>query len=157
MVFRSFDEMGGVVPSGSARIRWSSSNRVEYVHALHHWLRLDELLVPGSQFCVELQARREATFDLPMFAAQREFVFTGNTDTVTDLAVGVNGDHGWVYGVIVVGAQPLPDPEGNDLHDAIVNVPDGPGGGWGVVPGGVPPDVLRDMFHGSFRAPIGTV
>jgi len=91
-----------------ARLRWLGATNRERTQDLHLWLRLDELLAPGTRFRVELQARREATYDLPMFSAYRDFVFTGDTATVTDVAVGADGDHGWVYGVVVVGAQPLP-------------------------------------------------
>ena len=61
-----------------------------------------------------------------MFSAYRDFVFTGNTDSATDVAVGVDGDQGWVYGVVVVGAQPLPttsvdgDTEGAEDEDRLL-------------------------------------
>ena len=99
----------GAAPAGVARLRWSGLNRGQCARDLHLWLRLDELFTPVMKFRVELQACREATYDLPMFSAHRDFVYTGDPETVTDVAVGAEGDHGWVYGVVVVGAQPLPD------------------------------------------------
>jgi len=122
VISRPVNPLIGVAPSGVARLRWSGSNRVERTHDLHVWLWLDELLAPGTRFRVELQARREADYDLPMFSAYRDFVLTGNTDTTTEVSVGVDGDHGWVYGVVVVGARPLdltdvPDEDGADEDD----------------------------------------
>jgi hypothetical protein len=145
VVSRPLNLLLGAAPSGVARLRWTGVNRMECAHALHLWLRLDELLTPGTSFRVELQARREATFDLPMFSTHRDFVFTGNTETATDVAVGADGDYGWVYGVVVVGAQPLHDTNAGSTDDD-----DDPAAGWGVVPGGVPPHVLQDLFEGSF-------
>ena len=142
VVSRPLNPLRRVAPSGVARLRWTGVNRRECTHDLHLWLRLDELLTPGMQFRVELQARREATYDLPMFSAYRDFVFTGSTDTATDVVVGVDGEQGWVYGVVVVGAQPL-------LGTRVAEDGD-PAAGWGVVPGGVPPHVLRDLFKDSF-------
>jgi hypothetical protein len=103
------NERGGAAPSGVARLRWSGPNKLECTRDLHLWLELGEVFKPGMKFRVELQARREATYDLPMFSAYRDFVFTGDTATATDVAVGADGDRGWVYGVVVVGAQPVPD------------------------------------------------
>jgi hypothetical protein len=140
VVSRPLNPLRRVAPSGVARLRWSGVNGRESTHDLHLWLRLDELLIPGTQFRVELQARREATYDLPMFSAYRDFVFTGSAETATDVVVGVDGDYGWVYGVVVVGAQPLQTKLAED----------DPAAGWGVVPGGVPPHVLRDLFKDSF-------
>jgi hypothetical protein len=145
VVSRPLNLLHGVIPSGVARLRWSGANGRQCTHDLHLWLRLDELLTPGMLFRVELQARREAAYDLPMFSADRDFVFTGSTDKATDVVVGVGGDHGWVYGVVVVGAQPLHDTNAaGDTDD------DDPAAGWGVVPGEVPPHVLRDLFKDSF-------
>ena len=121
VVSHPLDPSLGASPAGVARLRWSGANRMEHTRDLHLWLRLDELFSPGVKFRVELQARREATYDLPMFSAHRDFVFTGNTDSVTDVAVGAEGDQGWVYGVVVIGAQPLPDTDvaddGDDAED----------------------------------------
>ena len=128
VVSRPLNRLLGVAPSGVARIRWSGMNGLECTRDLHLWLRLDELFTPGTKFRVELQARREPTLSLPMFSAYRDFVFTGEADSATDVAVGVDGDHGWVYGVVVVGAQPLPD----------TSVADGTDGTDGTDGGGAP-------------------
>jgi|GEM_PF-7035778 len=145
VVSRPLNPLLGEAPAGVARLRWAGANGVDRTHDLHLWLRLDELLTPGTKFRVELQARRKATFDLPLFSAHRDFVFTGNTETATDVAVGVDGDYGWVYGVVVVGAQQLPDTnvadganvaggtDGTDTDDD-----DDSAAGLGVVHGGVP-------------------
>lgn len=147
VVSRSLNLSLGVAPSGVARLRWSGRNGQGRTHDLHLWLRLDELLTPGTTFRVELQARAEATFDLPLFSAHRDFVFTGNAESATEVAIGVDGAHGWVYGVVVVGAQPLHDTNvagGTDPGD------DDSAAGWGVAHGRVPPHVLRDLFKDSF-------
>lgn len=157
VVSRPLNLLLGVPPAGVARLRWAGANGVERTHDLHLWLRLDEPLTPGTKFRVELQARREATFDLPLYSAHRDFVFTGNTESATEVAVGVDGANGWVYGVVVVGAQPLQDTnvavganvavgtDGTDTGDD-----DDAAAGWGVLPGGIPPHVLRDLFKDSF-------
>jgi hypothetical protein len=153
VVSRPLNLQLGVAPSGVARLRWNAHGR-ECTHDLHLWLRLDELLTPGTKFRVELQARAKATFDLPLFSAHRDFVFTGNTETATDVAVGVAGAYGWVYGVVVVGAQPSLDTDvvdGADVAgDTDTHDDDESAAGWGVVHGGVPPHVLRDLFKDSF-------
>ena len=138
VVSRPLNRLVGMVPSGVARLRWTGANNRERTQDLHLWLRLDELLAPGTRFRVELQARREATFNLPMFSAYRDFVFTGSVDTATDVAVGVDGDYGWVYGVVVVGAQPLPDSDGTGHPEA----------GAEVAPAWVSRNALRDLFKG---------
>ena len=143
VVSRPLNRLVGAAPSGVARLRWFGANKVERTRDLYLWLRLDELLAPGMTFRVELQARREATFDLPMFSAHRDFVFTGSADTATDVAVGVDGDYGWVFGVVVVGAQPLPVTEGTDATDDLAASSD-------VVPGGVPKSVLRNPFKDAY-------
>jgi hypothetical protein len=157
VVSRPLNLSHGVAPSGVARLRWSADNGLECTHDLHLWLRLDELLTPGTKFRVELQARRKATFDLPLFSAHSDFVFTGDTETATDVAVGVDGSDGWVYGVVVVGAQPLHDTNvsggiggTDDTDDTDTDDDDDSAAGWGVVHGGVPPHVLRDLFRDSF-------
>ena len=109
VVSHPLDELVGVAPSGVARLRWSGPHKRECTRDLHLWLRLDDVFTPGMKFRVELQARREANYDLPMFSAYRDFVFTGDTNAATDVAVGADGDQGWVYGVVVVGARPLSD------------------------------------------------
>ena len=153
VVSRPLNLLLGVAPSGVARLRWPGVNGMDCTHDLHLWLRLDELLIPGTNFRVELQARRKAAFDLPLFSAHRDFVFTGETETATDVAVGVDGDDGWVYGVVVVGAQPLHDTNvarGSGGTEDTETDDDGSAAGWGVVPGGIPPHVLRDLFKDSF-------
>lgn len=146
VVSRPLNRLVGTDPSGVARLRWVGANGMECTQDLHLWMRLDELLTPGTRFRVELQARREATFDLPMYSAYRDFVFIGNPDTATDVGVGVEGDYGWVYGVVVVGAKPLPDTDGSE----------GPAAGSRAVAGRASTPVLRELFNGASPAPSST-
>jgi hypothetical protein len=149
VVSRPLNRLVGVAPSGVARLRWSGANKAECTHDLHLWQGLDELLAPGTKFRVELQARRQATFDLPMFSAHRDFIFTGSADTTTDVAVGVDGDYGWVYGVVVVGAQPLPGTDGTDDRGALAH-------GSVVVSGVVSKNALRNQFKDASPPPSST-